>query len=156
MNTVAQEVRSLVAPIHGGSVMLPSSVVAEVIDFSKPLRYKDSPAWVLGEVRWNNWSVPVVSLAVLSGKANSEKTTSGNRMLVVKSLSGSVSAPYFGILIEGIPRMLRVTPSSLEKPRQLTGHPCVFREVTVGEEKVLIPDLEKIAETLEDFISEQD
>jgi len=149
MSNEIQEVRTLLAPVSGGTVMLPGSVVAQVIDFSEPRPYEDAPGWLLGEVRWNNWSVPVVSFAMLAGKATGEKTGGGSRMLVVKSLSDSAATPYFGILIGGIPRMLKVQSASLTEPKRIEGHPCVFREVTVGEERVLIPELEEIVSAIE-------
>lgn len=155
MNAGNPEVRTLLAPISGGAVMLPSSVVAQVVDYSEARPYKGAPGWLLGEVRWNNWSLPVVSFAILAGKTSREQAGVGNRMLVVKSLSDSSVTPYFGILIEGVPRMLKIKPSGLTKPKQLKEHPCVFREVTVGGERVLIPELAEIVSSLEQFISEQ-
>lgn len=150
-----QEVRTLLAPINGGTIMLPSSVIAQVIDFSEAIPYKEAPDWLLGEVRWSNWSVPVVSFAMLAGKASVENTGGGNRMLVVKALSDSVNTPYFGILIDGVPRVLKIKASSLTNPKRPKKHPCVFREVTVGEEQVLIPNLEQIVNTVKQSLPER-
>ena len=121
MATASKEIRTLLATISGGTVLLPGSVVAEVIDFSSPKPYEDAPAWLLGEVGWSDWSVPLVSFARLAGTSDMETANERSRILVVKSLAESSAAPYLGILINGVPRMAKVSSNSLSKPRRLAG-----------------------------------
>ena len=123
MATASKEIRTLIAAISGGTVLLPGSVVAEVIDFSSPKPYQDAPIWLLGEVGWSDWSVPVVSFARLAGTSDKEVPDKRSRILVVKSLAESSSAPYLGILISGVPRMAKVRSASLSKPKRLADFP---------------------------------
>ncbi len=149
MSAASTEIRSLLAPISGGAVLLAGSTVAEVVEFSELKPYKDAPAWLLGAVRWNDWNVPVISFAGLSGTADNEHATAGSRFLVLKSLSESSNTPYLGILISGLPRLLKVSPAMLKNPRQLAKYPCVFREVTIDARQAMIPELDELTRIVE-------
>ena len=149
-----QEIRCLSAPIEGGLILLPGSVIAEVGTFEELRPYKTSPAWLLGSMNWNDWSVPVVSLSLLCGVAEGDEALSGTRVLIIKSLNESAMAPYLGILINGLPSMARVTASKLTEPKQHSGFPCVFGEVTMDEAQAIIPDLDKLSEEVEAAITE--
>lgn len=142
------EIRTLLAPITGGTAILPGSIVAEVVNFSDPKPYKDAPAWLLGAMSWNDWMIPVVSFAMLAGMTRKEASNAKSRVLVLKSLSGSSSTPYLGILISGVPRLAKVTSGSLSKPKKLAGFPCVFREITIDKEQALIPDLDELVKLI--------
>ena len=155
MTSEQSEIRTILAGVSGSAVIVPGSVVAEVISYSEPKPFKDAPAWLLGEIGWRDWSVPVVSFAVLAGKASAEEAAAHSRILIIKSLSGYSSTPYLGILIDGVPRMVKVTADSLTKPERMTDFPCVFREITIGEERALIPELDELARLLQEAISEQ-
>ncbi|MBT8061663.1 MAG: chemotaxis protein CheW [Xanthomonadales bacterium] len=150
-----EEIRCLAAPIEGGSVLLPGSVIAEVGTFEELRPYKKSPLWLLGSTNWNDWSVPVVSLSLLGGIAKGDDALSGTRVLIIKSLNESAMAPYLGILINGVPSMIRVTAPMLTAPKHSAQFPCVFREITIDENQALIPDLDKLSEQIEAAIGEE-
>jgi len=146
-------IRTLLAPISGGAVLLTGSVVAEVIACSDLKPYKDAAAWLLGAVEWHDWNVPVISFASLSGTALDEKATVKNRILVLKSLSESSTTPFLGILISGLPRLLKVSAEMLDKPKHRTDFPSVFREITIDEQQALIPDLDELTRMVEAAVS---
>lgn len=155
MSEELTEIRTLLAPVTGGTVMLPGSVIAEVTEYSEPNEFKDSPDWLLGGINWSDWSVPVVSFAMLSGLAESEEPGARSRVLVVKSLSENSSVPYLGILISGVPRLAKVTAARLTKPQKLADFPCVFKQVTFGEEEVKIPDMDELTRATEAALSNE-
>ena len=148
-----QEIRTLLAPISGGTVLLPGSVVAEVISYSDLKPFAEAPAWLLGGIDWSDWNVPVISFAVLAGTGNVEKPTAKSRVLIVKSLFELSSTPYLGVLISGVPRLAKVKAGSLTKPKKLAEFPCVFREVTINEEQVVIPDMDELIRLVENAVN---
>ncbi len=154
MSAANTELRTLLAPIAGGSVLLAGSVVTEVIAFSELKPYQDPPAWLLGEMDWNDWKVPVISFAVLGGTADDEKATAKNRILMLKSLSESASTPYLGILICGLPRLLKVSAAMLENAKRLSDYPSVYREITIREQQALIPELDELTRIVEEAVNE--
>lgn len=142
-------IRTILGPVDGGQLMLPGSVVAEVVDFSEPKSFDDAPAWLLGQIGWQDWNVPVVSFAVLSGLAESESASSKSRILVVKSLNASSSTPYLGILINGLPKLAKVDSDSLGEINQASEFPSVFRVVEFDGKQAIIPDLDAMAEIIQ-------
>jgi chemosensory pili system protein ChpC len=156
MSDAKTEIRTLLAPIPGGLMILPGSVVAEVVNFEPPTVQKDAPAWLLGGMNWNDWNIPVVSFALLAGLSQKEEPGTTTRILIVKSLSQSTTAPYIGLLISGVPRLAKVSEGTLSGPRKLAEFPCVFREATINEELVLVPDLDELTRTVEAEIDKQE
>jgi len=154
MATQQQEIRTILAEIADGTVLLPGSVVAEVIDFTAPKPYNGAPAWLLGEVGWSDWSVPVISFARLAGTSHDETSNKRSRIMVLKSLAETSSAPYLGILINGVPRMAKVNPGSLTKPKRMADYPCVFREVTITDQQAVIPEMDKLTRLVEETLAD--
>ncbi|MFT5139773.1 MAG: chemosensory pili system protein ChpC [Lysobacterales bacterium] len=143
------EIRTLLAPVTDGTIMLPGSVIAEVVDLPDPQPYTDAPDWLLGGMNWNEWHVPILSLSILAGVTAKEMTNARSRVLIVKSLSESSGAPYLGLLISGVPRLAKVGSDSLNnaiKPPKSQG---LFSEVTFNDEQVWIPDLDEIVRLVE-------
>ena len=155
MSNEKTEIRTLLAPVTGGTVMLPGSVIAEVIEYSDPKPFKDAPSWLLGGLNWSDWNVPVISFSTLAGTAQSEEPGARSRVLVIKSLTENSSIPYLGILISGLPRLAKVSASSLTKPTRLADFPCVFKQLDFGGEQVLIPDLDELTRTTEQALSNE-
>jgi chemosensory pili system protein ChpC len=147
------EIRTLIATLTGGHILVPGSVVAGVISYTDVRTLKDSPDWLMGELGWNDWSLPVISFASMAGYCEKEEATARNRVLVIKSLSQSTITPYLGILISGIPRMKKVSAGSLTSPKKIKGHPSVFREVTLGDQSALIPDLDELTRIVEQTVA---
>jgi chemosensory pili system protein ChpC len=108
-------VRCLVVPLTNVSMLVPSSLVAEVASYSEPAPIYgagDAP-WLQGRANWRGQRVPLVSVeaffetdfAAPGGRA---------RMLVLKGLSGHPKLPFFGVLAQQIPRLANVTPDGIE------------------------------------------
>jgi len=155
MSTDSTEIRTILAGMSVDAILVPGSVVAEVVDYSAPKPYKDTPGWLLGATGWADWSVPVISFATLAGKTSAEEATANSRILIIKSLSGSSTTPYLGILINGVPRMIKVTAKSLTKPKQLSDFPSVFREVTIDDKQAMIPDLDELTRLVQESVGDQ-
>jgi chemosensory pili system protein ChpC len=142
------EVRSLMAPIPGSGVLLPGSLIAEVISFSDPAPFTTGPSWLLGEIRWNGWQIPIVNLATLAGTSADDIVGPRNRVLVVKTLSMSASVLHIGIVISGLPKLKNITAANLlESGKDMPDE--VFSEVLLGDDTALIPDLDALADSIE-------
>lgn len=147
------EIRTLLAPVDGGTVLLPGSLVAEVIDFSEPEHFDDAPFWLLGELRWNGWQVPVVDFAQLTGDGDSTTNLDRARVIVVRTHTQSASINLVGFLINGLPKMRAVTAVNLvEDDDEREPVPGVFSHVTLDETPAVIPDLDGLASRIESAV----
>ncbi len=142
------QIRALLAPIPGGGVLLPGSMIAEVVAYADPEPFTRGPEWLLGELRWNGWQIPVVHFGLLAGTANDDTVPAGARVLVVKTLSMAASVLHIGIVIEGLPKLKNLTPANLVEVEGETPE-GVFSHVSVDEVAATIPDLDALALSIE-------
>ena len=149
------KIRAILAPLAAGSILLPNNAVAEVIAYTDPEPYKQAPGWLLGELEWNGWQVPVISFAMLSGSSDQDPVTAGSRILIVKTLSETASLYYVGILINGLPRLTALGPDSLEPSDDDTRSLAVFSRSLLGEQEALVPELGELTDLVEQAIYEQ-
>ena len=146
--TDASEIRTLLAPMPGSHILLPGSMIAEVVNYLDPEPFHDGPDWLLGEVKWNGWQIPVVNLALLAGTTEDDTVPPRARVLVVKTLSVEASVLHIGMIIDGLPSLKNVTRANLLEADRETPE-GVFSHVTVEDQEAVIPDLDKLALTIE-------
>ena len=139
-----EEIRGMLAPISGGRMLLPNSVIAEVAAFDTPEPFPDAPDWLLGELGWNDWKVPVISYALLSGAAKDDEPGSSTRILIIRTLADSGAVPYVGLLIQGVPRLATIRDGSFTKGKKGKKDSGVFSEVVLDNEATLVPDLDEV------------
>lgn len=151
------EVRALLAPMVGGGILLPGRVIAEVVNYVAPETYTDSPAWLLGEMRWSGWQVPMVNLALLAGTTDDERVPDRCRILVSRTLSEATSVVHIGFVINGLPRIKTVTTGNLVEQKTPGDADAeiasgVFSEVSIDEHPAVIPDLDALAAMIESAV----
>lgn len=146
--TKVSEIRALLAPMPGGNILLPGSMIAEVVTYLDPEPFHEGPEWLLGEVKWNGWQIPVVNIALLAGTTTDDAVPPKARVLVVKTLSVEASVLHIGMIIDGLPRMKGVTLANLTEAEGETPD-GVFSHVAVEDQAAVVPDLDKLALTIE-------
>ena len=155
MNTVNEELYSLLVPLAEDRLIVPRACVAEVVRFTRPEHPEGSRDWMLGTVNWNGRALPVVSFEGAIGKdipADSGRT----RIVVFHVSTAQVRSGYFGMLTQGFPQLVRVNREVLKLDSTEgwpDGSPVLCR-VRMINEYPLIPHLEVLermiaAETLE-------
>lgn len=135
--------RSLLVPLAGGGLLLPSAVVAEVVTYSAPERLEDAPPWLLGRIQWRGQQVPVVSLE--PDPASAGTMIGGERLLILYSLNQAAPL-FYGLLARGIPQVFRIQEGDLEvrEPAPADAPFTILRAVFPPVGEVLIPDLDQL------------
>lgn len=146
---VEQEVRTIMAPMKDGFVMLPVCTVAEVMDFKPPKPFKRAPGWLLGELAWRGWQVPVISYERLINGDGHKPVVSKARILVVKTLGESTLVNYIGLLTQGLPKLMKVTAATLEERPAEQLPDAVFSRVSINGLQAVIPMIDKLTRTVE-------
>jgi chemosensory pili system protein ChpC len=142
-------VRSLVVPLEQANILLPGSVVAEVVPYSEPLPPPSgAPAWLIGIAVWREQRIPLVSLdTFMSGDV--APPSSRARVAVLKGLSGQL--PFYGIVTKQIPHLTNVEPASLAAGDD-SERAGVAAEVLLNGDPVIIPDLDAIEAALREAL----
>ncbi|PIE83082.1 MAG: hypothetical protein CSA09_03145 [Candidatus Contendobacter odensis] len=153
MDTVS--LRCLLITLHGGQVILPSSLVIEVLPFATPLRIEAAPPWVVGAMLWQNLTTPLVSLGrLVFGVPPDDDTNS--RIVIVNALGVDPKLPHFGILGTAAPRPFSMQREDIcldpAAPEEDSDHLGVLGWARYNEHPVIIPDLEAIESVLQPLV----
>ena len=143
------EIRTIMAPLINGHILLPNSAVAEVVSFITLEPLDEAPEWLLGELTWNGWQVPVVCYEQLVNDSADHTVTPRARILIVKTLGESPQVNYIGLIIQGLPKLKTVSMDTLVE--EVTGdlHETQFGRVKVGELHGVIPEIGQLTRVVE-------
>ncbi|QYR53477.1 chemotaxis protein CheW [Lysobacter soyae] len=147
MSNLPDELRGVIVQTGAGQLLLPNSVITEVLSFSDPDAVDGAPSWLLGLIRWRGWQVPLLDFADLAGvQARTTQLQGGRRrVIVVKALGGNPRLPYMALLADGFPRLVTVKASNLQAPADATDiAACIHAIATLNDEEAIIPDLDKV------------
>lgn len=144
-----KEIRTILAPLTDGYVMLPNSAVGEILTFTSPEPFKRGPPWLLGEIAWRGWQVPVINYERMLRDNGVTTITAKTRVLIVKTLGESTQVNYIGLVIQGLPKLKKVSASTLVE-KQIDDLPdTVFSKVTIDDLQAVIPELGDLTRTVE-------
>jgi len=144
-----KEIRSILAPLTDGYVLLPNSAVGEILNFTSPEPFKQGPAWLLGEIAWRGWQVPVINYERLLKEGGGTTITSKTRILIVKTLGESTQVNYIGLVIQGLPKLKKASAKNLvEKPADEQAE-TVFSMVSIDDVEAVIPEIGDLTRVVE-------
>jgi chemosensory pili system protein ChpC len=141
MNAPQRDVRGVMITVNQGRLLLPNASVAEVITFSEPEPVANAPAWMLGQIRWRGWRLPLLSFSRFAGWSDEEGQV-GAKVVVLKALGGNAKLPYFAMISQGFPRLVTVANSALAESHSIKELPIgIHSMVTLNGDPAAVPDL---------------
>lgn len=141
-----QTIHCTLAPTGSASIILPTSTIAEITDYAPPAPLDGTPDWLLGQVEWEDWQVPVISYGALVDEEDPESATGRSRIMVLKSLSNTARVPYIGVLVSQIPKLAKLTESDIEVTAEDVASPSVHSKVKISGHTAFVPDLDRLAQ----------
>ncbi|WP_282248361.1 chemotaxis protein CheW [Stenotrophomonas sp. PS02300] len=146
------EIRGVLIQAGSERVLLPNATVAEMMSKVPVTPVDNAPAWLVGEIRWQGWDVPLMSFARLSGLGE-EAVVSNNKVVVLKALGGNASRPYFALLTQTFPQLIAVPRDGLlADASEETLPQGVHMRVLLGEQSALLPDLDALEAALDEVL----
>ena len=143
-DTQADDIRGVLIQVTGARLLMPNAAIAEVLSYADPEPLEGTPDWLLGQVRWRGWQLPLVAFSRLTGIAE-EKPGLGNKMIVLKAFGGQGKLPFFAVLTQGFPRLVTVSRDALvavESSDPLP--PGVIGRVELKDDAALVPDVGRL------------
>ncbi|MBB3061002.1 chemotaxis protein CheW [Microbulbifer rhizosphaerae] len=134
-----QEVSSLLLPLADGQLLVPVDTLSEVIAMQTPVAAYDAPDWYLGELNWRELRLPLMSFEMMRGQSLPAMHGSC-RIAVLCSGNPGGRLPFFALVLQGTPRLVRVTPDELAGRERGCSQGELMHVALSGEEAV-IPDL---------------
>ncbi|WP_323845880.1 chemotaxis protein CheW [Microbulbifer magnicolonia] len=139
---VPQEVSSLLLPLADGQLLVPVDTLSEVIAMQTPVAAYDAPTWYLGELNWREQRLPLLSFEVMRGQPLTAASYSG-RIAVLNTGNPRGDLPFFALILQGTPRLVRVTPDELAR-RERACRQGELMHVALSGEEAVIPDLSEL------------
>lgn len=153
MSTPTQDIRGVLIQVEGARLLLPNATISEVLSYADPEPVENTPAWLLGRIRWRGWQLPLVSFARLSGIAD-EQGGLGSKVVVLKALGGDAKLPHFALLTHGFPRLVTVSRDTLVVDSEGGELPDgVQARVLLNDDAALVPDIDRIEGSIREALA---
>jgi chemosensory pili system protein ChpC len=142
----ATSITGLLVPLADRTLLLPNVAVAELIPYRAPQVTPGMPAWFLGQMAWRDLSLPLLSFEAASD--GQPQIRPGARVAVINALGGRPNVKFLALLVQGIPRSLKVGTELARADVPLA--PLELDAVSFGEAVAKIPDLLALEQMLAD------
>ena len=155
MNTVTpSDIRAVLIQTEAARLLLPNATISEVLSYAAPEPVDDAPEWLLGTIRWRGWRLPLVAFAPMIGQG-AEHGGLGHKVIVLKTLGGQATMPYFALLTKGFPRLVTVSRERLQALGDQGAEVRVGVRATVefNDEPAVIPDIDGIEQALREALA---
>jgi len=148
-----EELYCQLIPLRQLRLIVPRTVVAEVVRYAAPQTQASAPGWMRGFMSWNALRVPVISFEELCGRTPGEPG-GRTRIAILNAMSGRLDSGYYGLLTEGFPQLVRVNREvlRLDERQEWPVDGPVICQIRMINEYPLIPDLERIEALISDCL----
>lgn len=144
----ASQLTGLLLTLSDRLLLLPNTAVAELVSYRKVQPAENSPSWLLGQVAWRDLQLPLLSFEAAS--SDIQASTEQARIVIVNAIGGRTDFRFFALLIQGLPRSVRIEPS-LPRLANEPLQPLELDAVSVEGEVAKIPDLIALEQKLADL-----
>ncbi len=143
------EIASLLLPISGVKLLLPTTSVAEVVPYVSPVKDREGPGWYLGDFLWRELEVPVISLELFNGdEFNGPQARS--RLAVLNNTGVSEKLPFIAIVSQNFPRLTRVKEDEISE-RESEAKAGNLMAVSASGEPAVIPNVAAVERAYASF-----
>ncbi|HSC74899.1 MAG TPA: chemotaxis protein CheW [Pseudomonadales bacterium] len=147
-----RDVPSMLLPVQDKMLLIPGVAVAEIVNYSYPDCPAQAPDWFLGYIEWRKLSVPLVSFELLNGQAM-PRATGTPRIAVINNTGINDALPFIAIVLQGIPRLMRIMPQDITEANQVALSPAELAAMQLSSgEVVLIPDVSVLEKAYSDYL----
>ncbi|TCS43215.1 chemotaxis protein CheW [Reinekea marinisedimentorum] len=143
----SNNVSSLLVPVQNKSLLVPNVVLAEVIPYGQLQSMNDSPPWALGAIEWRGELLPVLSFEIANSQVHAQDSETA-RIAVFNTVSAQSRYKFYAVVVQGIPRMVRLTEAEVREDNQAVAGQAEKMPVITALGKAVIPDLDYLESLL--------
>lgn len=153
LEELPDELVTFLIPVTGKYLLLPNVTIAEIIHYRAPTPPDDAPTWFFGLLDWRGQKVPMVSFEAL----NEEPFQADERRRNIAVMNGgdTNTIPFFAILTQGAPRLMRITADEIGTMGATDKQgPAELMRVSANGEPASIPNLNYIETAVLDLLKD--
>jgi chemosensory pili system protein ChpC len=144
MQTNKEVIRSVLIPLTEDALLLPHSALIEIIPERDIRQLDGSPEWVVGEIEWNNETMPLLSIETATGSEKHQQSKR-SRLIVLAFLTKNNRYNYLAIRATGVPKLVQLVPDALEaKESHGIGSKFVNFYGTLNNQSVILPNMAEL------------
>lgn len=134
---------------NAAHLLLPNTLVAEVVEQRPYESIPSMPSWVLGKLAWRGREVPLIDLESMLGQEPAQVMT-GRRYLVLNTLNGNPRLPFIAMAMDGLPHTMLLSEADLRYDETADSEQSLLLTRLIHDEDVLwVPDLDEIERRVE-------
>ncbi|MDX1250844.1 MAG: chemotaxis protein CheW [Gammaproteobacteria bacterium] len=136
-------IHSLLLPVHG-KMLLPHATVAEVVAYQKAEPVSHAPAWLAGMLLWRGLRIPLIFFEGACGESLPVSPPAQQKIVVLKTLGNDPELPFIALVMQGIPRALRVDKEMVAPDSHDVTAPLILKHINVQGQAAYIPNLDAL------------
>lgn len=109
-----EAIQVLIVPLRGQNVVIPQSIVSEVVPVPEVSGNSESEDWMRGDIEWRGQSIPLISLELLCQADNADSFNRTRRVAIIRSVNQLESAEFYAIEVHSIPHPVRLTKLDIQ------------------------------------------
>ena len=130
-------------PTSGAPLILPSAVVAEIINISELVAAPQMPSWCVGIAGWRQHGVPVVSFEALTGQAATPPGARG-KLAIMFPFPGQPQHQFFGFISTAEPQPHLLSSSNSMGVESPVTSPFIASAVNVNGTIGVVPNFDTL------------
>ena len=134
--------RCLSLPLQNATLVVPGSVVSEVVPYVSHTPVKIDVDWMLGRFLWRGLALPLVSFEVAADLT--ERPSIGRRVAIFNTVGGNPALPFYAVFIQAVPRLLQIGDRSLDEQEKTAQSPLLRNQLELEGSQAYIPELDKL------------
>jgi len=151
-----QLIKCIILTLRKANVIIPNALVAEIISVKEIKNTEEGPAWFLGNMKWRDWDVPLLSFEASGGEEISRVNLNTQAVvLYAVGTTGHVSEnPYLGLVMSGVPHVSHFACEQIKTDvdeLDAESHPMVAQKVRINGASVSILDVDAMVAMVEEL-----
>jgi len=130
---------AMLLPFSYRSLIVPNTLVAEIVPYSVPLAKPGLPGWHKGFLLWRNIEIPLISLAQLMDMEVMLEE-SKYQIAIINRVDTVCKNDYIAILLYDLPRLYKVKDNEITFVAPAPNE-WIVMEVALKEQKAFIPNI---------------
>ncbi len=135
--------------LNGNDMLLPKSIVKEVIYKPNISLFEEEDDWLIGEIDWEDYVIPVISFERLCNQTRINKSNHV-RAVICYVIENTEAFPLYAIEVQSMPRPLILDSRALYNQDGMMNKysEMISYYVKIGSKELVIPNFQKLEEIL--------
>lgn len=140
------QLQALIVPLKSWNLILPQSLVAEVLPMPEVRLIEANERWLRGSIEWRGAELPLISIDNFCAPGDNEELQRTRRVAILQGLGEGIE--HYGLEIYSIPHPLRLVESDVKVNEKKAACKLIATHVSVAGVQGIIPELDVLEQEI--------